>query len=225
MSRLLVFDIDDTLAHTARHFDAFFYEALEAIVGPEHVERHLGAWTHVTDEGIVREAMQSAHGAWSIANRDAIKDGYFSRMESGFLERPEVAGADALLAHLRDHTDWAIALATGNWHTAAEVKLRSASVDIAGAPLAGCDDRPSRTAVMEHAVDLAADHYGRTFERVVYVGDASWDVKASRALQWPFVGVTDAKGMLGKLGTSHVLPDLTDVDAFLRAADEAVPPR
>lgn len=221
MSGLVVFDIDDTLAHTAQYYDAYFYAALEGVVGPGHVHHNLGSWTHVTDEGIVREVMAAALGEWSTEQRDAIKADYIARMRTNYATQPAVAGASDLLTHLRENTDWKIALATGNWHGPAVIKLESAGIDIADAPLGACDDRPSRTEVMEYALTTSQTHYGQEFKRVVYAGDASWDVRASRDLGWPFVGVTDPKGHLTALGASHVLPDLTDPAAFLRALDDA----
>ena len=58
----------------------------------------------------------------------------------------------------------------------------------------------------------------------MYVGDAPWDVEASRALAWPFVGVGPRGDTLRALGASHVMPDLRDVDALMRGLEEAQPP-
>ena len=72
----------------------------------------------------------------------------------------------------------------------------------------------------------SARHGGIAFERIVYIGDGAWDVRACREIRWPLVGIGQGAhaARLRTLGTSHVLPDFTDHTAFLRALAETTVP-
>ena len=121
-------------------------------------------------------------------------------------------GANAVLDHLRAQPDWQIAIATGNWGFAGERKLAAGRVDFDGIPVVGCDDRPSRTELMQHALAVSQAAHG-AFERVVYVGDAPWDVRATRELGWPFLGMHADRDRLLSLGATHVLSTYEDLQA------------
>ena len=65
-----------------------------------------------------------------------------------------------------------------------------------------------------------------TFNRVVYVGDAIWDVKTTRNMNLPLIGLR-RKGdvdFLHQQGVKHVLPDFSDFDLFMEYIKQAVPP-
>ena len=54
------------------------------------------------------------------------------------------------------------------------------------------DYTAAREDIIECSIDRAKEHYGRnTFESVVYVGDAEWDLIAARKLEIGFVGVAE----------------------------------
>jgi len=221
---LAIFDIDGTLAHTDRVYDPFFFAALARQAGSEAIHRELDGWRHVTDQGIVEEALVAHRGTVRREDVEAVKGSYLAAMRRHEARARAVPGAAAALEYLGGRDDWRLAIATGNWTVAAHLKLERAGLRIDGIPVVGCDDTPSRTAVMERAHALAATTHGCMFERVVYVGDAKWDVIASRELGWPFVGIGTPRSRLLDLGASHVLDDLSDVGALMEALDAAVPP-
>jgi phosphoglycolate phosphatase-like HAD superfamily hydrolase len=68
--------------------------------------------------------------------------------------------------------------------------LHLANVNIEVIPFASSDDAMARTEIIQHAIDRAAKHHGRGgFERIVYVGDGSWDAEAAQNLGIGFIGV------------------------------------
>ena len=94
-------------------------------------------------------------------------------------------------------------------------------------PAGFVEDSIWRDQLLLAALMRAQAHYEvDRFERVVYVGDASWDVRTCRQLGWPLVGVGGKKQrhMLTQAGTSHVIEDFSDYELFLRALDEAQVP-
>lgn len=133
-------------------------------------------------------------------------------------------GAREILAHLRGLPDWRLAVATGNWNFAGEMKLAAGGVDVSGIPVVGCDLRPKRTQLMEHALHLSEIEHG-AFEHVVYIGDARWDVQAARELGWNLLGFHEDRAMLFDLGATHVLADYRDLDATMDALLSAGVPR
>lgn len=68
------------------------------------------------------------------------------------------------------------------------MKLEHAGFNPEHAVLASSDDGVERTAIMQKSLD-ALDAKGDSFQRIVYVGDAEWDVQATRELGWHFIGV------------------------------------
>jgi phosphoglycolate phosphatase-like HAD superfamily hydrolase len=77
-----------------------------------------------------------------------------------------------------------VAIATGAWEAAARHKLRAGEIDIPGLPLVGSDDHAQREEIIQAAITrLKGD------DPVVYVGDAEWDLAASRSLGIGFVAV------------------------------------
>jgi phosphoglycolate phosphatase-like HAD superfamily hydrolase len=107
------------------------------------------------------------------------------------------------------------------------MKLRSAGIVSDEIPAAFCDDGHSREEVVQTARDRAVAHKKvEAFERVVSIGDGIWDLTTARRLELPFVGVCAAGGdRLHSRGASHVVRDLTDVQALLRCLEEADVPR
>ena len=75
-------------------------------------------------------------------------------------------------------------------------------------------------------MSLASARTGTSFERVVSVGDALWDVEAAAVLGIPFVGIAAGERAIAlrQAGTTHVLPDLSDLTELSDALDRACIP-
>ena len=117
-----------------------------------------------------------------------------------------------------------MSLASGDWESSARHKLAAASLPVDGLPAAFCDSADSRTEIMRHSLRRALQHYRRPgFAQIVYVGDASWDVRASRELGWEFVGIASGPkpAQLRALGARHVFPDYRRPEAILAVLDAA----
>ncbi|HEX6200249.1 MAG TPA: HAD family hydrolase [Thermoanaerobaculia bacterium] len=232
--KLAVFDLDGTLALTnqvdGRCYLAAFREALD-LGGFD------GDWSlfpHRTDSGIGRELYRRCLGRPpEAAELDRTRARFVELLEEA-LELDAAAfqpvpGAPALLDALPGH-GWAVALATGGWRASAELKLRAAGLEAVlrdSLPLVSGDDGISRREIVEGALEAAQRQYRvETFERVVSLGDGTWDLAVAAELGLPFIGVTadgDARA-LAEAGASHLLPDFADLPAALAALEEAPPP-
>jgi phosphoglycolate phosphatase-like HAD superfamily hydrolase len=104
--------------------------------------------------------------------------------------------------------------------------LVAAGIDISSLALASSSDASTRTQIMQIAA-ARAQGAGAAFERIVSIGDAVWDVRAARELQWPFIGVAtgNAATILRHHGATTILTDFSDLSGVLTALARAEPPR
>ena len=221
---LVLFDIDGTLTRGTRG-DTLFEQVVTRRLGIDRIDTDWGSYPHATDSSICRALLERHNGGATPGDVAGIHDEYVATIEAHLGQREPIAGAAGALAHL-EARGFAIAYATGNWNAAGLAKLRAAGLPADRFPLAGATNIESREAIMQDGVDRAAAHHGvAAFERVVYIGDASWDVQAARNAQMPLVGIADPVERLRAQGVSHVLPDYRDLEAFLDAVRGATVPR
>ena len=116
-------------------------------------------------------------------------------------------------------------LATGGWRASAMFKLGRSGLLVTHLPGGFADDDLSREGITSVARRRAESEAGRKAERVVYVGDAVWDVKNAASLGLPFVGIAKAAraDRLRAHGARIVLDDFADAAAFADALDRATP--
>lgn len=134
-----------------------------------------------------------------------------------------IGGAAQILRAVAEQ-GWGVAIATGAWRRAAEFKLAVAGVDCTDVPLATSEDGPARAAIIANARSLAEQRHGvDRFFRLVSVGDATWDVRAARVLNIPFVGVGSGvrAERLHAAGARVVLEDFSDRARTFDALEQA----
>jgi phosphoglycolate phosphatase-like HAD superfamily hydrolase len=188
-------------------------------------------WTryeHVSDAAIAVEAYRRHYGSEPDAARLEATVARFVRLlsdahrtDAGAI-RP-VAGAAELFEALRER-GWAVAIATGAWRLASELKLSAGGVSFAGVPMATSEDGPARSSIVSAARVRAERLHGvERFDRVVSIGDGLWDVLAAHDLGLPFVGV-GPRGRAERLraaGARVILDDYRDIEATVAALETA----
>jgi phosphoglycolate phosphatase-like HAD superfamily hydrolase len=95
----------------------------------------------------------------------------------------------------------------------ARYKLASAGLVVDSFPWATADDALDRANILRAAIERARQKYEEAFEKVVYVGDGVWDVRAAKALGIGFLGLaadTKARRLLEE-GALCVLPNFSDL--------------
>jgi len=95
----------------------------------------------------------------------------------------------------------------------ARFKLASAGLPVDGIPWASADDACDRVEILRTAIQRAGRQYDQVaFEKVVYIGDGVWDVRAAKALRIGFLGLASSNKArrLVEEGASCVLPDFSD---------------
>ena len=228
MNRLAIFDIDGTLTDTNGVDDDCYRAAVAEALAIDPGAYDWEQAAHITDAGIFqwvagelgRPAPSKTETDRAIATLGEQLVAVCEREPHRFAEIP---GARAALCALRAD-GWCLAIATGCWGVSARLKLRAAGIDVPEAVVACADDAMARTDIVQLAQRRAEQHYGRTFDRVVSLGDGPWDVRAAIELTMPFIGIGDRLSELRQLGASTVLRDYRDLDALRRALDDAAPP-
>lgn len=229
--KLAIFDVDRTLVFTRWRDGHGFVQALTDVTGITGVSWDWHSYRYSSDDGIVHEIFERERGRQATPDELAALRTRFVEVlhehradDSEFVV--EVPGAAALIAQMRASDDWTVALATGGWRVAAHAKLVLAGIDVADAPGGYADDAFGRTEIIGHGRRRAEAAHG-PFDRVVFVGDARWDVKAARRLGLPFVGVGDEPervDALRRAGAQAIIGDYRDANAARAAFDAAVPP-
>ncbi|WP_282608029.1 HAD family hydrolase [Pelagibius sp. Alg239-R121] len=231
--KLAIFDIDGTLVRSGSHEDGLFWHALSEILG---VVKEPFDWTefeHVTDSGITGEVFRRQFGRKPSLDALAATERFFAELWRDTLrafshEEVEVPGAGLLLEKLDAHPQWQTAVATGGWGLSARAKLTAAGIAHEALSLGCANDAIAREEIIAVAHDRARSVGNiNEFERVVYVGDGSWDVKTCANLKMPLVGIAvapETRDRLNALGVSHVLDDYRDTDAVFAALEAATAP-
>jgi len=227
MTTLAIFDIDETLIHTRKGWPGVFGASIRSVLGDVAVaEVNERDFTHVTARGIVQEVCQRRLGRQATASElQAISDTQLERLAAMPPAAP-VAGARALLPSLQQDPGFHVAIASGNFGAVMRYKLQATGFDEDRYPMASCDDDLTRAGLIHAAIARTERVVGHGFERIVYVGDAHWDVVTARAMGLPLVGVAanDDGARLTAAGVSHVLTDYRDTNAVLKALVEAEVP-
>ena len=210
---LIIFDVDGTLvdAHAldCGSFDAAFRE----VTGSSLPESMWTKFEEVTSQSTIHQALGKERDHDLIAIKDQVRDLFLARLNAGHVANAEAIcafpGAIDLISGLKTSKTLRVAIATGCWRETAHFKLNAAGFDIEDIPFACASDRYSRAEI----ITLAAERAGLPVERAVYVGDGLWDLKATRQLGIPFIGVGRKIEALRKAGAKYTM-DVLSADSL-----------
>ena len=228
---LVMFDMDGTLTDSFALDENCYVLAIEQALGLTSVVTEWESYVHASSSYCLEEIVRRARGhaptaAESRAEQErmiALMDDLHRRHGRG---TGEIPGAAACVEALQA-AGYAVAIASGDWEATARHKLTTARIPFESLPAAFCEASHVRTEIMRASLARATAHHGGAgFARVVYIGDAAWDVRACREIGWPLVGIGRGAhaARMRLLGASHVLPDYTDHAAFLHALAETTVP-
>ncbi len=221
---LVVFDIDGTLVkyHPKRN-DQAYVRAVSEIFGLM-IQDSWSGYVQSTDSGILNEIAQKQNGRNASEDEATrFKESMVKWLEVEYEREPfeAHAGAKPLWDNLLNHADWKIAVGTGNWGFSARFKLNSAGFEIGQVPLGSSDDGDTREKILKSSLHKAKTFYkAPEFDKIVYVGDWIWDVRAANALGWKFIGIAqeDEAKSLREAGAETILPDFQELMACLERA-------
>jgi len=219
MTTIFLFDIDMTLIRTngagSRAMTRTFRELYgvdDAFAGIEFAGR--------TDGAILRDCYvrQALHDGDLAPEFQRFRDMYFDLLKEELSNGPAcdvLPGVPALLDALAERSDVRLGLGTGNYRSAAEIKLRHVGIWDYFLDGGFADDSEDRAEVIAEP----AGRLGRAAgDRIWIVGDSEHDVSAARANGIPVIGVATghcSAEALAVAGADAVLPDLSDLHEFL----------
>ena len=233
MKRLLLFDIDGTLLLSGGAGTRALNRTFEEQFGVE------GAFDGIpvagrTDPLILGDALARAGVSADAGARATFLRRYCEHFEREILHpgprKGLMPGVRRLLDRLRNRSDVACGLVTGNVARTARIKLEHFAVWSYFVCGAYGDDAPRRDDLVPIAVARAERAgIGLTSPgQAVVIGDTPLDVRCAAVAGARAVGVATGsftEEELRRAGADAVLPDLADADRFLAVLARESPPR
>jgi len=226
MSKLVIFDVDGTLARTSTVDDECWQKAALEVLGIDGISTDWGSYEHSTDEAIATELIQKYTDFFDVVGkvhevRDRFRDLILQAGKSEPNLFTAMPGAPTLFSCLAD-AGWQSAIATGGWELTARYKLTQAGVPHEDIPAAFANDAHPRSEIIQLAQCRAEERTGKSFDHIVYVGDGVWDVRAADQLGIGFVGCATfpRSEELLTAGAKVVLPCFSDQELLLKALND-----
>ena len=229
--QLVIFDVDGTLIYSERRDSKSFAEAfLQTFNRPvPTIDWH--NYPHVTDTNIFDHLMTQLFGRAATPDQlETFMSNYLEKLAHKRVTTPghyrTVPGSKECLQQLAQLPNTVLGIGTGGWKKTAELKLTHVQIAFEHLFFHGADGHYTRESIIEAVIKDAKSAHPN-IERVVYIGDALWDVKTTRNMNLPFIGIRwrNDKHILEDAGAQHVLRDFTDFSSFLHVLEDAQPPK
>lgn len=221
---LILFDIDGTLLLSGRAGLRAMTRAFDKTFGITNAfagESFGGR----TDSYLVSKALQGAGLPDTPEQHDRFRENYIPLLaeeieQPGTGHKGLMPGARELLEALHDHHHLHLALLTGNYREAAEIKLQHFELWDFFEWGAFSDDAADRNALVPIARSRAEtyDIPVEAIERVIVIGDTPHDIECARVAGAQSIAVATGGFTIDQLreaGADHVLPDLSETQQVI----------
>ncbi len=229
--QLVIFDVDGTLVYSERRDSRSFAEAFHLTFGQPLPSIDWHNYPHVTDTNIFHHVLDQLFGRAAIPEElEEFMTKYLAILAQKRQSTPDqylmIPGARSCLEQLSQTPDTQIGIGTGGWKRPAELKLQHVDIAYEQFLFHGADGHFTREAIINAVIDEARQ-LNSNLERIIYIGDALWDVKTTRNLNMPFIGIRwrNDKHVLENAGAQHVIQDFRDFESFYQVLSIAQPPR
>ena len=215
-TQVFILDIDGTLMPSAKIDNECFWQAVFETFGERDHLPDLHHFKNITDSGILEEWCVHEVGRLPLADEIRhIKQRFCQLLESAFAVQAEhfkaLPGVDEWLEAAIDNDNAYVGIATGGWQHSALLKLKLSGLNRFKLPLASSDDAISRTEIMQIAAQRTLSNYNHKEAVFTYCGDGIWDLQASNALGWNFIGIADGEraSQLSLAGADLIFKDFS----------------
>ncbi len=228
---LVIFDIDGTLLFSNKVDSQCFADTYEDLYSERFPTIDWTKYPHVTDDTIFGTVIKNRFGRTvDYDEMQIFKDAFVSKIRYKRLRNPElfeeIPGAVNMIEYLQNEEEVLLGIGTGGWKQPAMVKLEHLKFDTSDMYMSFADGHVARESILNASIDMARTQHAN-IERIVYIGDAVWDVKTTRNLDLPFIGIRKEGDLevLRNIGASHVLKDYLEPQKFLEYIQEARAPK
>lgn len=220
MKTLLVFDIDGTICDSREAEGVCFAEAIQEVTGFSLATLDWTQYPEPTSAAIVRDVLARLQDPEPGQTELRIVDLFVQKLSLAALAFPAefspLPGAPEFIRLLQQDERFVIGFATGCYEAEASFKLKCCGIEMKQFPFATSSDFPARRQILPLVIRQA----GFDTNSAVYFGDGAWDIKVSRGLGIPMIGIGRRRAMLLGEGIPHVFSDYQDPDAILKALGE-----
>ncbi len=230
MKTFIIFDIDGTLLYSNKIDSKCFAESYETKFGKKFPSIDWTDFPHVTDHTIFGTAFRTHFNRTATAAEITdFENDFVALMQQKRKETPEefreVPGARQTIENLLSDDRFEVGIATGGWQKPARFKLNHIGIDYTELHDGYADRKETREDIIKEAIEKAAQRQAK-YDRIVYVGDAIWDVTTTRNMNLPLIGIrrNGDREVLERAGARHILQDYSDYNAFLEMVDVAETP-
>jgi beta-phosphoglucomutase-like phosphatase (HAD superfamily) len=210
---LVIFDIDGTICDTQSAEDGCYARAVLEILGIELEDFEWGAFPEPTSSGILATLLEGDPDLPLKEQR--VKERFVELLREARPVYPgdfsPIAGAAEFLELLRGADGIDVAIATGGFDEEARFKLDCCGIRLDDFPHATASDAPARRTILPLAVRRA----GFRMSDCVYFGDALWDIRVSRELEIPLIGIGRKGGIFEEQGVTPHFRDFADPSSIL----------
>jgi len=228
---LVIFDIDGTLLYSnsvdtkafATTFKNFYNRPIPSI--------DWKLYPHVTDTSIFDTMIQNEFGRKPEEEEvHSFRSEFVELIKKNRVSNPEffleVAGAKAIIDKLHTMEEYELGIGTGGWKAPATIKLKHININTNNMFMSFADGHIAREEILQHSINQAVAKCGE-FKKIVYFGDAKWDVETTRNMNINFIGVRlkGDKEKLESLGAQHVLENYLNEDLVLSWIEDSVIPK
>jgi phosphoglycolate phosphatase len=222
---LILFDVDGTLLLSGRAGLRAMTRAFQQAFGIADAFKG-ESFGGRTDSYLVSKALKAAGLSDTSENHDRFRDTYLPLLAEeiqhpGQGHKGLMPGARELLEALQEHDHLHLALLTGNYRDAAEIKLQHFEIWDFFEWGAFSDDHQDRNQLVPIARSRAEiyDIPAEAIERVIVIGDTPHDIECARVAGAKSIAVATGGFTVEQLkeaGADEVLPNLSDTDRVIR---------
>lgn len=219
---LIIFDVDGTLVFSEKLDSKCFATTYQEVYGLPFPTIDWRKYPHVSDTTIFKTVIQEHFNREATEEEEeSFRQKFVTNIRENRKNTPaefkEVPFAKETIDRLLADDRFIVGVATGGWKAPAIVKLNFVNIPTAPLIISGADGKVTRDDITNETITNARKQYDN-IERIVYVGDAIWDVTTTKNMGLPLIGIR-RKGdveFLSDLGVGLVLKDYEDYDTFLK---------
>ncbi|MBA7661247.1 hypothetical protein ES703_69262 [subsurface metagenome] len=220
MSRVIIFDIDNTLLRLQQAESDAFARTFEICYGITGVNQDWKSYKLGSDKGIAIEILEEHFGRPYEESEVARIEDTFALLLRDIKPEP-IAGAPAVLEALAERDGAGFALSTGNWERTAKLRLEQAGMGKYFRFGGFAEDGHGKTVTLGAALTKCRKEWPdlKSNANVVSVGDSPSDAIAARTHGTHFIGIgTDTEKFDG-LEVKRIFPDYQDLKGFVEVVE------